>query len=67
MESVPEITIFLTKNDGEKWSRKNIFEISPCGKLFFLLHKWEGFCLKLQIQYQKSHTFRMEVFQKYFF
>ena len=22
--------IFLPKNDGEKWSRKNIFEIPPC-------------------------------------
>ena len=25
---------FCPKNDGEKWSRKNIFEIPSCGKLF---------------------------------
>jgi hypothetical protein len=24
----------LPKNDGEKWSRKNIFEIPPCAKPF---------------------------------
>ena len=30
---------FWPKNDGEKWSRKNIFEIPPCAKLFFLLHR----------------------------
>ena len=25
---------FWPKNDGEKWSRKNIFEIPPCAKPF---------------------------------
>ena len=25
-----EILSFLPKNDGEKWSRKNNFEIPPC-------------------------------------
>ena len=25
-----EILAFLPKNDGEKWSSKNIFEILPC-------------------------------------
>jgi hypothetical protein len=25
---------FWPKNDGEKWSRKNIFEISPCTSHF---------------------------------
>ena len=37
--------LFLPINDGENWSRKNIFEIPPCEKLpiFSLLHKWEDF------------------------
>jgi hypothetical protein len=35
MESVPKITIF-GKNYGEKWYRKNLFGIPPCGRLFFL-------------------------------
>ena len=26
------------KNDGEKWSRKSIFEISSCGSHFLLIH-----------------------------
>ena len=31
---------FCPKNDGEKWSTKNIFEIPPCGRLYFpLLNK----------------------------
>ena len=25
-----EILAFLAQNDGEKWFRKNIFEIPPC-------------------------------------
>jgi hypothetical protein len=24
----------ISKNDGEKWSRKNVFEIPPCAKPF---------------------------------
>ena len=28
---------FWPKNDGEKWSRKNIFEIPPCGRLLPLI------------------------------
>ena len=35
---------FWPKNDGEKWSRKNIFEIPPCGShflFFFLLTTFE--------------------------
>ena len=27
---------FWPKNDGEKWSKKNIFEIPPCGRLLSL-------------------------------
>ena len=27
---IPKINVFCTKNDGEKWYRKNIFEIPPC-------------------------------------
>ena len=46
---------FWPKNDGEKWPRKNIFEIPPCARPFFrppdLLHKSEDLGLKLQIQY----------------
>ena len=38
MESVSKMTIFLSKNDGEKWSRKNLFEIPPCGSHFLLIH-----------------------------
>ena len=52
MEYVPKINIWHTK-DGEKLSRKNIFEIHP-SKAFFgptdSLAKWEDFCPKLQIQ-----------------
>ena len=33
MESVSK----KTKNDGEKWSRKSIFEIPPCGRLLGVL------------------------------
>ena len=29
-----EILTFWPKNDGEKWSRKNIFEIRPCPSHF---------------------------------
>ena len=29
MEYASKITIFGPKNDGEKWYRKNIFEIPP--------------------------------------
>jgi len=36
MKYASKITIFLAKDDGEKWSRKNIFEIPPCRNLFFL-------------------------------
>ena len=31
-----EILHFWPKNDGEKWSRKNIFEIPPCAHHFLL-------------------------------
>jgi hypothetical protein len=34
MEYVSKINIFGLKNDGEKWSRKNIFEIPPCTSHF---------------------------------
>ena len=34
MEYVHEINIFGQKNDGEKWSRKSIFEIPLCAKPF---------------------------------
>jgi hypothetical protein len=27
------LSTFYPKNDGEKWSRKNYFEITPCGKM----------------------------------
>ena len=33
---------FWPKNDGEKWSRKNIFEIPPCTH-HFLLNEKEDF------------------------
>ena len=39
------LTTFWSKNDGEKGSRNNYFEISPCGKMvifvteFVILHK----------------------------
>jgi hypothetical protein len=26
--------VYIIKNYGEKWSRKNIFEIPPCAKPF---------------------------------
>ena len=44
--------IFFPKYDGEKWSRKNIFEIPPCARPFSdLLHnKNEDLGLKIQIQ-----------------
>ena len=29
-----DLKSFGPKNDGEKWSRKNIFEIPPCAKPF---------------------------------
>ena len=29
---------FWPKNDGENWSRKNIFEIPPCKSHFLLIH-----------------------------
>ena len=28
---------FWPKNDGEKWSRKIYFEISPCGKMVIFI------------------------------
>ena len=31
-----EFQHFWPKNDGEKWSRKNIFEIPPCAHHFLL-------------------------------
>ena len=36
---------FWPKKDGEKWSRKNIFEIPPCAKpfsenLFYFIERW---------------------------
>ena len=38
MESVPKITIiYWPKNDAEKWSRKNIFEIPPCAHHVILI------------------------------
>ena len=45
---------FWPKNDGEKWSRKNIFEIPPCAKpfsenLFYFIEV--DLCSKVQIQY----------------
>ena len=44
MEYVPKINI-LDINDGEKWYRKNIFEIPPCAKpfmenLFYFVERW---------------------------
>ena len=36
MESVSKNTIFQPKNDGEKWSRKNYFEIPPFESHFLL-------------------------------
>ena len=36
MESVFKKLHFWPKNDGEKWSRKNIFEIPPCERLLSL-------------------------------
>ena len=36
IESVFRVTFFWPDNDGEKWPRKNIFEIPPCGKSFLL-------------------------------
>ena len=52
MESV--WNTFWSKNDGEKWSRKDIFEIHSCGSHFFLIlfHRNEAFSTKLQIQYK---------------
>ena len=50
MESVFKNTIFglkMIENDSKKWFRKNLFEIPPCGRLFFLTSKK---CPKLQIQ-----------------
>jgi hypothetical protein len=42
---------FWPKNDGEKWSRKNIFEIPKSILfLFILLHRKEDFTAKLPIQ-----------------
>jgi hypothetical protein len=35
-----EILAFWPKNDGEKWSRKNIFEITPCARPFSILPSW---------------------------
>ena len=31
-----EFQHFWPKNDGEKWSRKNIFEMPPCARNFLL-------------------------------
>ena len=49
-----EILAFLkAKNDDEKWSRKDIFEIPPCASHFLLNdlpHKKEEFWSKAQIQ-----------------
>ena len=50
MESVPKIKKNWPKNDGEKWSRKTIFEIPPCGSHFLLIHFTIWFCGKSQIQ-----------------
>ena len=35
MESV--IQFFLLRNDVEKWSKKNYFEIPPCGKVVIFI------------------------------
>jgi hypothetical protein len=39
MESIQKYN-FLSKNDGEKWSRKNYFEIPPCGKMVIFVTKF---------------------------
>ena len=39
MESVSKNAIFGPKNDGEKWSRKNILKFLHAGDYFLLLHK----------------------------
>ncbi len=33
-----KVNHFWPKNDGEKWSRKNIFEIPLCRSPFLLIH-----------------------------
>ena len=48
MESVSKITIFGLKIDGEKWSRKNIFEIPQSH--FLIIHFTYYFWGKSQIQ-----------------
>ena len=42
---------FLSKNDGEKWSRKKTFEIHPYGKLFSLLRKIVVLSMSLSMQH----------------
>ena len=58
---------FWPKNDGEKWSRKNIFEIPSCASHFllinFILHRKEDFSTKLQFQEQKWPSLRIVEFQ----
>ena len=37
MEYGPEIKYFRPKNDDEKWSRKNYFEMPPCRKMVIFI------------------------------
>ena len=49
-----EILAFWPKNDGEKWPRKNIFEIPPCAHHVIFITE---FVLLIK---------KLEEFQKYF-
>ena len=41
LESGSKITILGLKKVGEKWSRKNYFEIPPCGKMVIFVTEFE--------------------------
>ena len=55
---------FWPKNDGEKWSRKNYFEIPPCGKMVIFITE---FVILGPFMKHGKIVSRMEGFQNKFF
>ena len=58
---------FWSKNDGEKWSRKNHFEIPPCGKTVIFVTEFEIWCKTPKKNELEENSFGMEEFLKYVF
>ena len=53
IESVSKITSFGLKMMGEKWSRKNYFEIPPCGKMHEKKIVWKKKLFLSDFSYEK--------------